>query len=59
MIKKLTITTLLFVLAFTVTAFARGGQSSDDCEPGSKDPDCKKHSEFPMPVGDRTQAFVR
>ncbi len=30
---------LLTLLAMT-QAYARGGQSADDCPPGSKDPDC-------------------
>ena len=33
---------LLFLTAFVlaVECQARGGQSADDCPPGSKDPDC-------------------
>jgi len=35
---------ILLVLMATLTAssmaYARGGQSADDCPPGSKDPDC-------------------
>jgi len=27
----------------TSPAFARGGQSADDCPPGNKDPDCSTH----------------
>ena len=53
MINKLIVATLLIIFALTVTAFARGGQSSDDCEPNSKDPDCKKHIELPLPLIDR------
>lgn len=31
---------VLIGLAFAVECSARGGQSADDCPPGSKDPDC-------------------
>ncbi len=37
----------LFVLMALVAAnavYARGGQSADDCPPGSTDPDCKDAS---------------
>jgi hypothetical protein len=33
---------LLVALFATAPAYARGGQSADDCPPGSKDPDCVK-----------------
>ena len=33
---------LLAALLAAAPAYARGGQSADDCPPNSKDPDCAK-----------------
>ena len=38
---------VLFGLSASVAALARGGQSADDCPPGSKDPDCRVSSHPP------------
>jgi hypothetical protein len=34
---------LLAMIFAGAPAFARGGQSADDCPPHSKDPDCAGH----------------
>lgn len=40
--RKLFALLLLLTVVFSATiADARGGRSSDDCAPGSTDPDCK------------------
>jgi hypothetical protein len=51
-----TYTTFIFLTALllSATVISRGGQSADDCEPNSKDPDCKKHIEMPLYQGDGT-----
>ena len=38
---------LLIALVITTAAQARGGQSADDCPPGSTDPDCKGAASSP------------
>jgi len=38
--KTIAIFVLLAALFSVTAALARGGQSSDDCTPGSHDPDC-------------------
>ena len=41
--RRLAVFFLLFATLFAAPpAFARGGQSADDCPPASKDPDCAK-----------------
>jgi hypothetical protein len=40
--RKITVLLAMLMLLLTATAaLARGGQSADDCPPGSTDPDCK------------------
>jgi len=41
MFRRLISALLLILAIFAATeVYARGGQSADDCPPGSKDPDC-------------------
>jgi hypothetical protein len=45
--RALALLIVLFGLSASGGALARGGQSADDCPPGSKDPDCRSSSHPP------------